>query len=166
VVAEIKAIAVALTCQLQNLGKIKEKKRMARLKNIELFDLYVGKTFVKLYESFPLRCELDICEMTDKEFDEETLKTPKECDIYRDTVIWLSESGYINYDAQHEYGFRGVVLSAKGLELLKAIPESMQRKTGIGEKLSFIAKNGGDEALKQTVNAMLSMGLKMFGGVQ
>ena len=139
---------------------------MARLKNIELFDLYVGKTFVKLYESFPLRCYLDICEMTEKELDEETLRTPKECEIYRDTVIWLCESNYIKYDSKDQYGFGGAVLSAKGLELLKATPDSMKSKTGIGEKLSAIAKNGGDEALKQTVNAMLSMGLKMFGGTQ
>ncbi|MDD3770490.1 MAG: hypothetical protein PHV10_07785 [Sulfuricurvum sp.] len=133
------------------------------LKNIELFDLYVGKIFVELYEHFPIRTTLSPCDMTGMEVDEEALDHPKQCYIFHDTMVWLQESGYVKYAKGDIYAFHDVVLTARGLELLKAVPDSVQSKSGIGDKLSFIAKKGGDEALKNMVNTLLSMGVRMFG---
>lgn len=133
------------------------------LKNIELFDLYVGKIFVKLYENFPLRIDISPCKMIGKEINEDTLEAPKECDIFIDTMIWLEESGYIKYSSQEgNHYFLKVVLTAKGLELLKAVPPSVETKKGIGERLTTLSKIGSEEAIKEAVNIMLSMGVKMF----
>ena len=134
------------------------------LKNIEMFDLYVGKIFVELYENFPMRVVISPCDMTGLKLDEDTLVHPKYCYIFENTVVWLQESGYIKYQTGDIHGFYDVVLTAKGLELLKAVPDSVQTKSGMGDKLSAIAKKGGDEALKNMVNALLSMGVRMYGG--
>ena len=101
--------------------------------------------------------------MTGKEIDLDSLDHPKECEIFRDTMLWLQESGYIKYRTGDIHFFHDVVLTARGLELLKAVPDSVQSKSGLGDKLSFIAKKGGDEALKNMVNTLLSMGVRMFG---
>ncbi len=136
----------------------------SRLKNIELFDLYVGKIFAKLYESFPLKTEVNPCVMINMEVNPHTMDIPKECEIFRDTMYWLEESGYIKYTSnQTVHYFNGAVLTAKGLELLKSVPPSVKSTAGIGENLTHWAKEGSDELLKGSVNTLLSMGVKMFG---
>lgn len=137
------------------------------MKNIELFDLYVGKIFVVLYEEFPVRKNISACEflgyieMPDGEG--YTKKEQKECDIFDSTVEWLRESGYILYRKKVSVWYTDTILSAKGLELLKAVPESVRTKSSIGEYINHLAKESTDDALKKSVNVLLSMGLKMFG---
>ena len=133
---------------------------MAKLANIELFDLYVGKILATLYESFPVRTHLDICEGAGADIDEDTLQVPLQCQIYKDTVIWLKDSGYIIYANEHTYSFTGVVLTAKSLELLKRVPKSL--KSSYGEKLVALLKDGSEDALKQSVNTLLSASLDIF----
>lgn len=59
------------------------------LKNIELFDLYVGKVFASLYNNFPMGVYLDAQNDVGGEMDEHELQVPKEWEIYQATIIWL-----------------------------------------------------------------------------
>jgi hypothetical protein len=137
------------------------------MKNIELFDLYVGKIFVLLYEEFPVRKNINACDFLGykEKYDESnyTDKEDKECGIFESTMEWLQESGYILYKEKSSVWYIDVILSAKGLELLKAVPESVRTKKSIGEHINHLARESTDESLKQAVNMLLSMGLKMFG---
>jgi len=126
------------------------------MKNIEMFDLYVGRIFAKLYEAFPLRVDVDVCVECGKEIDQQELYIPKECEIYYDTLVWLEKSGFLHIDRENRpYGFGGVVLSAKGLELLKSTPKSVKHQDGIGEKIRDLVVQGRDEALRKSVNELL-----------
>ena len=51
------------------------------MKNIELFDLYVGRTFARLYEQFPLGVDMDICEIPGIELGQDDYDIPRECRI-------------------------------------------------------------------------------------
>lgn len=136
------------------------------MKNIELFDLYVGKLFVILYEEFPVRKNINACDFLEYEekLDEAyTREEEKSCDIFDSTVQWLRESGYILYKEKSSVWYIDVILSAKGLELLKAVPDSIRTKRSIGEHINYLAKESTDEALRKSVNVLLSMGLSMFG---
>ncbi len=126
------------------------------MKNIELFDLYTGKILSKLYEHFPLKVNIDVCEMLGLEIDEESLNIPKECDIFNDTVEWLKQSGFIYYDHRFAYAYSGVVLSAVGLETLKATPQSIKARDGIGEMMRDAVIRGKNEAIRTAVRMALS----------
>lgn len=126
------------------------------MKNIELFDLYAGKVLAKLYESFPLKIDIDVCEMLGLEIDQESLDIPKECDIFNDTVEWLKQSGFIYYDQKFPYAYSRVVLSAVGLETLKATPQSIKARDGVGEMMRDAVIRGKNEAIRTAVRMALS----------
>lgn len=138
------------------------------MKNIEQFDLYVGKTLAKLYENFPLKLDLDICELVGVELDRNAVDVPRECHICFDSIEWLYESGYISREyTDAPLGVYRTVLSARGLELLKSTPKSLTPKDGIGEQIRDLVRQGKDQALRQSVNLVLSQGARMFakGGI-
>jgi len=134
------------------------------MNNIALFDLYVGKILAKLYNTFPLKVEIDVCEMTGLSIDEESMNIPKECQIFNDTMEWLHESGYLYYQQSYPYAFSRVVLSAKGLEVLKSTPQSLQQKDGIGETLRDAVAHGKNELIRLSVNTILSHGTTLAFG--
>ena len=129
------------------------------LKNIELFDLYTGKILAKLYENFPLKIEVDVCDMLKLEIDQQNMTVPKECEIFNDTMEWLKESGFIYYEEKGMYSFHRVVLSAVGLETLKATPSSIKERDGIGEKIRDAVIRGKNEAIRTGVRLALSHAL-------
>lgn len=132
------------------------------LKNIELFDLYAGKILAELYVSFPLKIDIDVCDMLEMKISEHDMSVPKECMIFNDTLEWLKESGFVYYEECYTYAFRRVVLSAKGLEVLKATPASIKRKDGIGEQLRDVVATGKKEAIRRTVDTILASASHLF----
>lgn len=84
-------------------------------------------------------------------------------EFFAATVDWLGETGYLRYqqrDPELLQGFAGVVLTAKGLELLKAIPDSLGGS--FGERLRDAAATEAREGLRSVVSQMLGVGLGLM----
>ena len=131
------------------------------LKNIDFFNLYVGRIFAKLLSEFPLEINLSSQDIE------------PECDIYskqeqmvKSTIKWLKNAGYITYDINHNLGcFVNVILTAKGLELLNSIPQSVENKKTIAKELKRYYDLSRDEMVKELTSKALSYGAKYCFGV-
>jgi hypothetical protein len=133
--------------------------------NIEKFDVTVGKAFALLYESFPLPRPLlagafvgedNVIDKTS--FTEAELTNDAE--FFMASIQWLIDAEYISSKERWLIGFREVVLTAKGLEVLKAVPDSLQGP--IGERLAAAAKTEGREVIRSLVGQALGMGLQVL----
>lgn len=79
------------------------------------------------------------------------------------TILWMVKSGYINavpHDSGGFWdGFSDAVLTAKGLETLKATPDSLIAP--LGERLKDAVKQDGREITRSLVSQVLSIGLTL-----
>ncbi|CAB5287048.1 MULTISPECIES: hypothetical protein [Burkholderia] len=136
--------------------------------NIEKFDLLVAKLLANLYEQFPVATGVVAADYginAERSFRFDGTPDPdieRELDFFCNTLRWLQRAGYIDYAQETNGGtFGGVVLTAKALEILKAIPESLRAVTPLGDYLVESARSGATDALKQGVTAALSAGAVM-----
>lgn len=133
--------------------------------NIEQFDEYTGKIFAILFAKFPVPTFLKMSEVEPNglEFSEHTQMLVLNADgrFFAATAEWLREAGYVRFSEISQDGYvQKAVLSAKALEVLKAIPNSLT-SSSIGEQLQEAAKGGMLDALKGLTNEALSRGLAM-----
>lgn len=132
--------------------------------NIERFDEITGKVLGALYQQFPVPVNLSAakfvepatryCEIIGGEV------PSKDAEFFNACVRWLADAGYLrlNQDA-HFYGVvESVVLTAKGLETLKAVPKSLDGAHSIGEQLVEAAKSGMAEQVRDLTNNFLKRG--------
>ncbi|AWH87899.1 hypothetical protein [Limnobaculum parvum] len=135
--------------------------------NIDRFNEIVGVILGLLYESFPLKTDLMAVDVVGKEtetnyfseHDSEVILTVSDDDaiFYLDTIDWLKESGYLTGQRSSD-GIHNVVLTAKGLEVLNATPESLGLPLGV--KIVNSVKSEGKEALRSLVSQALGIGLQ------
>ncbi|HEQ0036017.1 TPA: hypothetical protein VDW68_005844, partial [Pseudomonas aeruginosa] len=138
--------------------------------NIERFDEITGLVLGKLYENFPVPIYLLVKNFVDDGYKmNEALGVEtitKDGEFLLASISWLASSGYLLYEERiHHQGFRGAVLTAKGLEVLKAMPASLQVGPSLGEKLVVASKGGTKEVLRGVVSEVLSMGAR-YASVQ
>ncbi len=103
--------------------------------NIQKFNELAGKTFNLLYESFPVRRALlfhqnyGLLEYGNA-FNEDMVNVgdSEERNFIKATVEWLVMSGYVSIANIDEYGVHGAVLTAKGLEVMNLVPETIGGK--------------------------------------
>ena len=137
------------------------------MQNIELFDEYVARTLGMLYGSFPIRIGLDALQMSgNPEVDDfgvsidERGKRSKAFDVCMATIEWLIDTGYIDCKERDQYGYSRCALTARGLEILKAVPESVQAQETIGEKLFCLIRKGSSiEPAKEAAKAAIRAGM-------
>ena len=136
---------------------------MAR--NIELFDEYTARILSRLYERFPVKCPLDVGEITGHTETDEfgTIVAPdgrasKEAEIARATIEWLADTGYLRAEnASLPFGYASCVLTARGLELLKATPRSVSLKETLGDRLVRLVRDGSMDLAKDAVRAAVAL---------
>lgn len=87
----------------------------------------------------------------------------KEAEFFIATAQWLVRAGYIHGEVRPYTHVSDVVLTAKGLEVLNAIPKSLVTGPSLGEQLAEAAKEGGKETLKGLVTEALGLGARLFG---
>ena len=138
---------------------------MAR-SNIERFDEITAQTLAKLYENFPVPIALTVgqfgVEITEENWDDPQALSDAEFVV--STHRWLCDAGYINLgDVRPPIGVFDAVLTAKGLEVLKAIPGSIGGQT-IGDRLIEGVKAGGKEIAKEALKEALSYGSRLLLG--
>lgn len=135
--------------------------------NIQKFDEITGQVFGALYQSFPVAKYLPI-----KDFVEDGLSLDdflgyevvnENGEFFFACVEWLAEAGYLRFKekAQND-GFVDVVLTAKGLEALKAVPASLTASSSLGEQLIDATKSGTKSALGSLAGEVLSVGSRIF----
>lgn len=78
------------------------------------------------------------------------------------TCEWLIQAGYLIGDVRPYTHVHDVVLTAKGLEVLNAIPDSLKAGASIGERLADAAKEGGKETMRGLVTEALGLGARLI----
>lgn len=139
---------------------------MAERSNIEWFDELSGEILATLYESFPVPKHLlskDFVE-NPEEYNEivQADVASKEARFFIATVEWLREAGYLRADPQngHYNIARDCVLSAKGLEVLKVKPSSLDVTESFGDRLIAATRQSGTDALRKAASDVLSLGAR------
>lgn len=137
--------------------------------NIEMFDDITGRIFAALYQSFPIPQYLMADAFVDvaMQFNEQLgmeLPTP-EAEFFIATAQWLIDAGYLSGTAYPPMRIEDAVLTAKGLEVLKAVPDSVSSKASIGEQLANTAKEEGREAFRGLVGQALGIGARIISPV-
>ncbi|MGA9701124.1 hypothetical protein [Pseudomonas sp.] len=134
--------------------------------NIKRFDEYTGQIFAYLYQSFPVPTSIVPREFVDLETD--GLAANKDDDINEEiriflaTARWLVMSGYIHCREERLSYIREAVLTAKGLEILKRTPSSVEGGPSFGDRLSKAAKEEGRETMRSLVSEVLGLGAKLI----
>ncbi|CAN2975974.1 DUF2513 domain-containing protein [Pseudomonas sp. PM2] len=119
--------------------------------NIKRFDELTGQLFGVLYESFPLPRNLEF-----EHFPAEDKK------FFVASVDWLSRAGYLSFMFLYpNQGYTEVVLTSKGLEVLKALPESLKSGPSLGDQLVDASKTGAKSLLGDIAGQALSIGVKI-----
>ncbi|BDR33556.1 hypothetical protein PDY_06040 [Photobacterium damselae subsp. damselae] len=132
-------------------------------KNIDDFNEIAAKLFYVLQDKFPVRTLIDEVAF----FGYEPIKfhpvagrtlTDKqeyEFKMLSETIIWLSESGFIRCnDYPHEKS--NVVLTEKGLELLKLKPDTLNSNT-VGDTIVNLIKKGSESSLGAVFSTALTL---------
>ena len=126
-------------------------------KNIKDFNNCVAMVLERLYQHFPKPIILSTEEL-DESSDRETIKT------YTATLEFLTQEGFIRYRSATTDGvFMDVVLTAKGLTLLNAVPEALVEKKSFIDAIKSAFKEGSKIGLKTIVETLLKESLKWKG---
>ncbi|MBF0249943.1 MAG: hypothetical protein HQL35_04855 [Alphaproteobacteria bacterium] len=139
--------------------------------NIDLFNRYTAIIFADLYKAFPVGIKLEPCDIVvqyppPKEMPDISLEV--QTAICAGTIQWLEGAGYIkiantNRRLSGNLTFTNVVLTVKGLEVLKGMPDSLGNPAG--EQLLSAMKTGGAEAGKTLISlAITSAWAALYGG--
>ena len=145
------------------------------MQNIEMFNFAVGAILGECYQNFPVPVQLskgvigqDVVEHFRQCHPDYLDHNDPEFQISQHTITWLVRAGYI-WTAEGSAGNERVVkatLSPKGLELLNAVPESVDGKEPIGAQLAKGAKGVGVGVFQNLVTQVLSNGALLLHGSQ
>ncbi|WP_448092494.1 hypothetical protein [Pseudomonas lini] len=133
--------------------------------NIKRFDELTGQVLGVLYEQFPVPHFLALGKLVPDgySYDEGSGgDAPNEQGLFFFACVdWLAESGYLRFkEKNHHYGFHDAVLTAKGLEVLKATPDSLSTESSLGEQLVDASKTGAKSLIGDLAGQALSIGVK------
>lgn len=131
--------------------------KLDRPSNIDLFNDIAAEVFRELYERFPVASEVDELEIQTKAFEGVAIPDGEAEDLVEETIKWLVLSGYIHRDKQ---GF--MVLTLKGLEVLKSTPKAVSEP--LGEQLRTAGAGAGKHVLRGVVDQILARGFDYMTG--
>lgn len=133
--------------------------------NIDRFDRLTGAVFARLYESFPVGVDLDAMKFSAVISPEQGYEAALDQalnlgDFFNATIVWLQDAGFITFvstslDNSVAYQCR---LTAKGLQVLKSIPDSLTGET-LGGRLGDAVQQGTMAGLQTVANEALSRGV-------
>lgn len=160
-----------------SLGRPQNLEQQLSSTNIEQFNELTGQIFACLYEAFPIPISLrpsmlGIDEHEGGEYSPEVGKVlgvePQSAEeiIFKHSVTWLLQASYINATQVQfdSHFFSNVRLTAKGLEVLNAIPENLVQKESLGTQLASASKSGAKELIRTITTEVLGVGIRMNFG--
>ncbi|WP_416739219.1 hypothetical protein ACM1ZW_20735 [Pseudomonas sp. NFX71] len=128
--------------------------------NIERFNVLTGAIFAKLYEEFPEPTNLSAMNFA------EQLKIGGSDFVsvrfFTSTVEWLADHGYLKKGTTVGEGLvTNCVLTARTLELLSALPSSLESESkseqpSLGDQLITATKDGVTEKITELTREFLS----------
>lgn len=151
------------------------------MNNIKLFDAYTAEIFKILYENFPVCKDIKPHEIVNR-IEAGNQERPigdipvAERQICSSALHWLRDNNLISVYAPNKKTFTAsndvsmdelftcVVLTAKGLAVLKQVPKSIQTGVSLGEEISDAVKKGMISKASELVGVALG-GVIMGGGV-
>jgi len=119
--------------------------------NMKLFNELSATILDSVFEKFPVAIEFSIEDFP-------ALNTIENSDVFYDTFKFLSNENYINFQHQIYGGFIDVMLTAKGLSVLNAVPDSLKEKETFSLFLKNALKNGSEEGLAVTMKKLFDFG--------
>ncbi|MGL6488008.1 hypothetical protein ACSZNF_13735 [Aeromonas hydrophila] len=147
--------------------------------NIERFDTILVLALADLYSRFPVRQYLASSKFIVTEegehidglspeaeghlYDEDPyFKDPyfKRKEFAFDSLRWLVDAGYLHGTPVAYDGINDAVLTAKGLEVLKATPDSLQGS--LGERLVEAAKADSREVGRTVLGQIIGLGVGLL----
>lgn len=147
--------------------------------NIERFDTIVVLALAELYSRFPVPQYLVSSKFIVTEDGEhiDGLSSEEEGHLYSEdpylndpyfkrrefafeSLRWLVDAGYLHGTPVAYDGINNAVLTAKGLEVLKAIPDSLQGS--LGERLVEAVKADSREVGRTVLGQILGLGAGLF----
>lgn len=138
------------------------------MSNIESFNRCAALIFAELYRSFPFRKEISLDSLPEGIFDdipEEDFKGAFDrIMVFEKTGNWLVEAGYIWAEQVTESTIFGAILSPKGLEVLKAMPDSISMEQTLGERMVELVQKGSYSLLSKVTDKALSIGVAIATG--
>jgi hypothetical protein len=134
--------------------------------NIKRFNQLAGSIFSDLYKSFPVPTDLELeTYVADSTSYDEHLQMDVPNDggeFFYACIDWLADAGYLRYAAKYtSEGFAGCVLTTKGLEVLKAVPDSIKAGESLGDQLVEASKSGAKSALGDIAGQAISAGVRI-----
>lgn len=135
---------------------------MGKMTNIELFNGITGKVFAQLYESFPVEVEIKLSGYLEDFIAEDDFNGAWDFqEMTKATIKWLDRAGYIWLkDPEYYGGHYSATLTPKGLEVLKATPNSIEPTSSFGEKIVEYSKGKFGEGMNEIVKTAISEGIK------
>lgn len=136
------------------------------ISNIQQFDEITGQVLGALYENFPVPRPLLIKQFIEDgySFNEHMAGdiANEKGQFFIACIEWLSEAGYLCFkDRSYGNGVLDAVLTAKGLEALKALPASLATGPSLGDQLVDATKSGTKSILGSLAGEVLSVGSRL-----
>lgn len=137
------------------------------LQNIQRFNQFAGAVLAVLYENFPVGVVLVPRNFIEGGVDAETVpdehvgeRLSDDAEFFMATTRWLIDAGYIQCRDVGERHILNATLTPKALEALNAVPDSLNGKPSIGERMVSAAKAGTTHVLRATAQEAISAGIK------
>lgn len=138
------------------------------MSHIESFNRCAALIFSELYRAFPFRKQISSSSLPKGIFDdvsEEDFDGAFErLMVFQKTADWLVQAGYIWAEEVSQSTVNGAILSPKGLEMLKAMPDSLSPNQSLGERMGELVKKGSYSLLSKVVDKALSIGVAIATG--
>ncbi|RWT41912.1 hypothetical protein [Aeromonas caviae] len=144
------------------------------ISNIERFDAIVVRALAELYGNFPVRKVLPANRfiLSDDGQSIDGLSAQDEAQLWDvdhhnpyfaqkefafETLHWLVDAGYVLGTPEESAYIVDAVLTAKGLEVLRAVPDSLQGS--LGERIQEAAKSGASDVVRALVGQVVGLGM-------
>ncbi|WP_428035104.1 hypothetical protein [Amphritea sp.] len=127
---------------------------------MQKFDTLVALIFSRLFLEFPEPVRLNADSFLDDVIDQDDEEGSFNfIEYFWHTVDWLVAEGYIRITADFS-SMDGksyeVVLTQKGLQSLRKVPDSLQGSESLGERLVEFSKNKGSEAVGTLISLAIN----------
>lgn len=134
--------------------------------NLQRFNTFAARLFSLLYEEFPNPCDIGPDHFFDCAVEVEGSMVWSEHNdkTVLSTVRWLHDEGYIRVANYSNDNCQGVILTQKGLSVLKAVPDALHSSETMGEKIKSALAEGSKNMVTKVIEQVLDTGIKYATG--